>query len=83
MTPAQIEAQLRSLLCTPQAPALVAWLERYNADWSQTMTSQKLAGDHGKLAHAAGSTYALQLLLASLRQVLEAKGRKAEPRPED
>jgi hypothetical protein len=35
----------------------------------QAVTSQKLASDHGKLAHAAGSLYALQILLGQLHNL--------------
>jgi hypothetical protein len=71
LTASQVDAQLRSLAAQPQFPALIAWLDRYGDSWADTMTNQALAKDHGKLAHAAGSTYALRILQQSLRNIIE------------
>ncbi len=83
LTGEQIAAQMRSLAASPHFPALIAWLDRYGDDWAATMTNQALAKDHGKLAHAAGSTYALNLLRQSLRTLVDkparSKGNTMQP----
>ena len=73
LKPAAVNAHLYALMDDPKFPAVLAWLERNERAWTQTVTSQKLASDHGKLAHAAGSLYALQILLGQLHNL------KSEP----
>lgn len=64
-----VNNQLRALMDDPKFPAVLAWLERNERAWSGAVTNQKLAVDHGKLAHAAGSLYALQILQSQLQNL--------------
>lgn len=73
----EIRATLRQLARDPRFAAVVAWLSRYQESWARTVSSQVLAADHGKLAHASGSLHALQLLQGSLRVLLEERKESA------
>ncbi len=71
LTAKQVPDNLRVLAQDPRFPALVAWLEGNRREWARCVTSQAIAKDHGKLAHAAGSLYALDVLVGQLQVVIE------------
>lgn len=75
LTAKQVPDNLRVLAQDPRFPALLAWLEGNRREWGRCVTSQAIAKDHGKLAHAAGSLYALDVLLAQLQTTLEKPAR--------
>ncbi len=71
LTPKQVPENLRVLAQDPRFPALVAWLEGNRREWARCVTSQAIAKDHGKLAHAAGSLYALEVLVGQLQTTVD------------
>jgi hypothetical protein len=75
LRPEAVNSQLRALLDDPKFPAVLAWLDRNERSWSSAVTNQKLAADHGKLAHAAGSLYALQILQSQLQNLSDKRGK--------
>lgn len=77
MSAKQVTEGLRLLAQDPRFVVVVAWLERNEAEWTRVVSSQSLAPDHGKLAHAAGSLHGIQVLLAQIRQALDTKGKAA------
>lgn len=85
LTDKQRAAQLRLLLRDPRAVALVGWLESHRAQWEGAVASQALAGNPAKQGHAAGSLYALRLLLAQVCGLVEKTSEPAreEPPPEE
>lgn len=85
LTRAQVTTHMRNMASDPRFAAFVAWLGAYEEDWLAASTSQKLAGDHGKMAHAAGSAYALRLLLRDLQCVVDKPARSSQQglEPED
>lgn len=76
MKPEQIRTAVRSLSQDPRFAGLVAWIDRYHASWTTTASNQSLADSHGRLAHAAGSLHALEILRTGLKAIVD--GRKAE-----
>jgi hypothetical protein len=84
LTPAQVNAQLIELARDPRFAAVVAWLDRNHVSWSGTVSKQPLAGQHGQLAHAAGSLHALQVLQGQLMGLLAKPARKrAQEAPDE
>jgi hypothetical protein len=77
-----LPGELRRLADDPHFSGLVAWLDRNLESWEESFTQQSLAGDHGKLAHAAGSVYALRVLRRQLANTLF-PARPKQPTPAD
>ena len=83
LDPRLVDEQLRELARDPRFAAVLAWLDRNNAAWQASVSQQRLADSHGKLAHAAGSLYAVSLLKNQLAALLEPKTESALQRPEE
>jgi hypothetical protein len=71
LTAKQVDDQVRELARDPRFPALVALLERNERAWIHAVSNQKMADAHGKIAHAAGSLHALQILIAQVTTILD------------
>lgn len=82
LAPEQINVQLRGLATDPRFAALVAWLEGNRESWVIEVTKQNRAGDHGQLAHAAGSLHAIEILRGQLMQAIEKPKRAKAQQPE-
>jgi hypothetical protein len=67
----QVDGQIRQLGRDPRFGAVVAWLQRNEEAWSAATSQQEMAANHGKLAHAGGSLYAVRLLQAQLITLLD------------
>ncbi len=78
LTPKQVEGQLRELARDDRFAAVLAWLERNHRAWVASVSDQRLAKDHGALAHASGSLHALELLTAQLQTTLATSGGKRQ-----
>ncbi len=74
MSEEEVRAGLRALGQDPRFGAVVGWLERNREAFVMAGSSQGLAGEHGKLAHVAGSIHALNVLRGQLANVMEAGG---------
>lgn len=72
LQPLEIREMMLQLSRDPRFAAVFAWLEAYREEWAKTVSSQKLAADHGKLAHTAGCLHALLVLEGSLHGILQA-----------
>jgi len=70
----RVYEQIRELARDPRFAAVAAWLDRNEAAWAATVSSQGMARDHGKLAHAAGSLHAVQVLRGQLMTALGKRG---------
>ncbi len=70
---AEVVEQVRQLARDNRFPALLALLLKLEQEWSTVASSQGLAACHGKLAHANGSLYAMQLYLGRLRSIVAAE----------
>jgi len=70
----QVYDQIKELARDPRFAAVAAWLDRNEAAWAATAASQAMAKDHGKLAHAAGSLHAVQVLRGQLMTALGKRG---------
>ncbi len=81
MDPAEAKAQIRSLASDQRFAAVVSWLNANAASWAAAVADQRLAAEHGKLAHAAGSLHCCQSLCGSLRQIVDPP--VAPPNPGD
>lgn len=81
LTEKQMHAGIRSLAAHPSFPALIHWLEVNERAWSSAVSGQGLAAEHGKLAHAAGSLYGLQVLVGQLQSVVDKQISSAGPGP--
>lgn len=83
LTAEQIAPQLRALATDVRFVALVAWLEGNRESWVIEVTKQNRAGDHGQLAHAAGSLHAIEVLRGQLMQAIEKPKRQRQQQPEE
>jgi len=83
----QVNDQVRELARDPRFAAMAEWLRRNGEAWAQTVGSQGLAESHGKLAHAAGSLHAVEILRAQLCAIVERtqkrSGGEMSPGPRD
>ena len=70
----QVYDQIKELARDPRFAAVAAWLDRNEAAWAATAASQTMAKEHGKLAHAAGSLHAVQVLRGQLMTALGKRG---------
>lgn len=61
--------------------AVVAFLESNHKAFSIAGSQQKLARDHGVLAHAQGSVHALNMLQGQLRELLNPTPRRGPAPP--
>jgi len=83
MTRPQAEAELESLAAVD--PRFRSVLKVLIDDWnsySVAVVGQNLAGDHGKLAHCAGSMHALTVVMEQLRRAVTPPGETAQPMPD-
>lgn len=80
-----IRVRVRSLASDERFVALVALVERDIDQFAAAACAQNMASDHGKLAHANGSSHALRVLRGQLAACIEAPLRrtKEEGPPED
>jgi hypothetical protein len=76
LTTEQVEAQVRVLARDPRFAALVALLERNHAAWAQAVSDQRICESHGKLAHAAGSLRALEVLRGQIAALVNRPARE-------
>lgn len=65
--PEQIAGDLRALSKDRRFPAVVAWIHNNLEGFAAASCQQSLAGDPGKITHAAGSHHALRVLEGQLR----------------
>jgi hypothetical protein len=81
MSPEGLRTSLVSLASDPRFPAVLAIIEGKHREWCRTVAGQALAQDHGKLAHCAGSVFALENLLGSLKEILEPSAKRVQQTP--
>jgi hypothetical protein len=82
MEEAEIAANLQSLASEPRFAAVVALIHNHREQYVDGGCVQALADSHGKLAHNAGSVYALNVLLGRIRQVCNPPKRRGQQPPE-
>lgn len=79
LTPKAALEELRQLGNDLRFAAVVHLLEQHSIAWAKAVADQKLAANHGNLAHAAGSLLALQRIEGDLTSRLQGKPKgKAE-----
>lgn len=76
---AEIVNSLRTLARDKRFVGVVAWIEGNKEAFAQASSAQALAGDAGKLAHAAGSHHALRVLEGQLRTAVEPARKPVQP----
>jgi hypothetical protein len=69
--------EIRQLAADDRFAAVVALVIQLQDDWDATASSQALAACHGKLAHAAGSKHAMNVLRGRLQILLS--GERQDP----
>lgn len=82
LTEKQIAQSIRMISSEPRFDALVQLLDRNREAWAQAAADQKIADSHGKIAHAAGSLYAVNLILSQIENAVnrpEKSGPTMEP----
>lgn len=75
----QIAQSIRILAAEPRFDAVVQLLDRNREAWAAAACDQKIADSHGKIAHAAGSLHAVNLILAQIDQSINAKEKRGGP----
>lgn len=75
----EIENLMRMLSRDERFGAVAAWIEANLEAFASASCQQGLAGDAGKLAHAAGSHHALRVLQGQLRKAVEPARRPVPP----
>jgi hypothetical protein len=83
MSGPEIQENLKGLARDPRFAAVLAWVVNNREGFVVAGAEQKIAGDHGKLAHNAGSVHALNLELAQLAGLFKGKARGGMEKPED
>jgi D-aminopeptidase len=81
MTPEEVNANIKSLMGDSRFAAVVAWLDRNREAMIAAGCSQKLATNHGTLAHAQGSVHTLRTMEGQLRGLLEPAPRRGPAPP--
>jgi len=77
LTPKAALEELRQLGNDRRFAAVVHLVEQHREAWAKAVADQKLAANHGNLAHAAGSLLALQRIETDLTARLQVKGKPA------
>lgn len=79
MPPKRVAPMLRTLARDERFVAVVAWLEANREGFHKAASAQALADSHGRMAHAAGSAHALEIVCGQLRAAAEPERRPDIP----
>jgi|GEM_PF-1227626 len=84
LTPQQVAVDLKTLSANTQFLSVLALIHRNCESFSRASANQKISSNHGTIAHAAGSHYAMQLLEDQLREIIDARPKPTgQQRPEE
>lgn len=67
----QVQSSIKSLARDSRFEAVVAWLYQVKEGFAEASSHQDIAGNPGKITHAAGSHHALRVLEGQLRRMVD------------
>lgn len=76
LSPKEARECVAQLARDPRFAGVLCLVLAQEQGWAAQVADPRLAGDPGKLAHAAGRLHGLQVLLGAIRAIVE-------PRPEE